>query len=340
MKILLFLHYVMTYLSLVLAKKDTEHSKIIINNITAVETNAEFDSNNLTNGMSCLSSFLSYSLDNAKPISLLISDNDYSSAEYDIVLKSLLESDLSVYLLTGVLDLKYKYSSSPYAIILIDKPGTLEYDKTPELLYLCSDDCLLYIVILTDPYFDEQSFLADATYLVQILFYRKIHNAVIAGSIDKDFVLAKSIDFRSNEPCNPTEPIIIGNLCEEEGSYDEIVNIMFRETELNNCIMKVSYFNNEPYVFLSDGVVSGIEVLILNEISFALNFQLHYVEMYFENVTASNDVILSCLKKDSQFVIGGLNKESAEYVVYTIFYDVSNNLKFYFTINSLYCLIF
>ena len=162
-------YFILLVINTVLAFESTKNN--IFNNITTRSSNMQ----NLENGVNCLLKFLNYASINSRPITLLTTKSitDASTPESDLVLKNIMKSDLPTYLVSGRLDSGIIYSTSLYAIILIEKPSMLEYYKTTELLYLCSRDCILYIVIISKPYLNEESFLEDFSYLINILWKKK-----------------------------------------------------------------------------------------------------------------------------------------------------------------------
>ena len=325
MKILFFFFYFAIF-----HKKVSSNSSISIENFT---NNSLIDKtyedlkieSNITKRVSCLSKFLSYSLKKTLPISFYTAQNKFSSPKNDIIYKSLMDSDLPLYILSGNLNSKAIYTLSDYSIISIENPGALEYDNEPELLYLCADDCSLIVVILTTPYLDEDSFLADVLYLIQILWKRKLHDVIVTGAVGEEFLLAKSMNFRPNETCTPSEPKIMGTACTSEDSYKDLANVMFEKMELRNCTMKISYFVEEPYTSLTNNnEVSGIEIVIITALSEQLNFQMEYDKITLTNEADYYKELLAKLNTGSQIVIGGLSWYPLNYSSYTHAYDVSN----------------
>lgn len=326
MKILKFLFFVLLFYKFNLPYAKFKNLSNSSANIIKSKTSSRFENReNLKNAVFCLKNFFNHTLIKTYPISFYIPNiKDSKILEYNLIIKNLIEPDIPIHLLTGHLDLNMIYSSNLYAIIMIDKPGTLETDTKPELLYLCTENCLLYIVIISKPYFNQESFLADSSYLIQILWKRKLHKVVITGLINDEFWFAKSTEFRSNESCIPAEPKIIGSSCVSSIVYNNMSDLMFRELEFNNCIMKTSYIDYPPYSFLlDDEKVSGFDVFLLDEFSSYFNFQMHYRRMTTNNDTDSRVAILLEIRYGSQFVVGGINWDPQEEVAYLLPYDVS-----------------
>ena len=137
---------------------------------------------------------------------------------------------------------------------------------------------------------------------------KKVHNVAVTGLINEEFWFAKSSKFRSNEFCIPDEPKIIGSSCIEQNSYNELANELFREIEFNNCFIKASYVNSPYAIVLDDGGVGGIAAILLNSISYYLNFTIKY-DIYYNsrntNLTYATSLVL---KNDYQFFLNPVSE--------------------------------
>ena len=302
---------------------------LILSNFVAADSKnyTKFYSEQNKNGISCLSKFLNNSLIKTQQITLLTSKNftRSSNIENDFIINRFMKSDLSIYLVSGNLDYKAVYTASSHAIILIEKPSILEYYKTPELLYLCSGTCSSYIVIFSKPYVNQQSFLADVSFLVKFLWKRRMHNVVVTGLIDDDFLFAKSMKFRPNEYCNPMEPEIIGSSCVTSDGFKNLSSKLFQEIEYNNCIAKISFKKELPFSgYLKDGSLSGVVVSIMNLISTHFNFTIEYSEFLPKNESRIFEGKLFLLETESIFFLSVLCDIRKEYLDCSYPYDVSN----------------
>ena len=237
-----------------------------------------------------------------------------------------MESELALYSVSGNLDSKALYSTSSYAIILIDKPSVLEYYKSTSLLYICSRDCLLYIVILSRPYINQESFLEDVSYMLKILWKRKLSNVVVTGLIGSEFWFTKSSKFRSNELCIPGEPKTVESFCVTENNYEDLAVSLFRVIEFNQCIIKAAFLEVFPYSMrLDDNRYGGVFCLVLNEISYHFDFQVAYDVTLPQTVTDIMDFMISKLTTDCQFYVTGYLDKPPPELNYLMPSDVSKN---------------
>lgn len=268
----------------------------------------------------CIREFLQNFLRRAGETPLFIATEAYMPREMNIILLTMLDGNISTYILSGNLRYNAVYSSSLNAIILADHPRTLMRNTHPNLSLLCSRQCLTYIVVLANRFTDENNFQKNAGKLIQSLWERNIGNVAVMGFVEDSFLFAKSQLFESGTSCRPQEPTILGACAFDGYEVLDISKVLFTNIKANECYLKTLYIPRIPYTLKADlGAVSGVEGEIFNAVSKFVKFDY--------DSQAINSTYLFQDQLDSNgtyFVYGGIPWQPNNNIDFTMPYDVSS----------------
>lgn len=279
----------------------------------------------------CLRKFLENFLHRAEETPLYIATGAEMSHQMNVIFRTMLDGNISVYLLSGNLGYETAYSSSLNAILLAEDPETLLKYTPPNLSLLCSRRCLTFIVILVKKYKNDDEFLEASEKLIQSLWIKKVGNVAITGLVDEEFIFAKSRFFKSGESCRPQNPVILGACAIDGPEMLQISKVMFANIQANKCILKGRYLPRIPYAFLSSGgTVTGVEGEILRAISKFANFNCKSGVIYEDKQSTMVTLLDNLLGQGNitSFVYGGIPWNPEKDIDFTIPYDVSLIEKF------------
>lgn len=277
----------------------------------------------------CLRTFLENFLHRVEETPVFIASGAKMSRAMSVVLHTMLDGRISIYLLSGNLSYNAPYSSNLNAILLAEDPETLLRYSPPNLSLLCSRECLTYIVILVKEFKDDRDFLEVSGHLIQSLWTKRVGNVAIFGLIeDVGFVFAKSQYFQSRQSCRPQRPVILG-ACSIDGPETlQMSRYIFTNIQANKCTLRSRFFTRVPYAYKDrHNIVTGVEGEILRALSKFVNFNYKDRVIFFsKKSTINQQTLLDELLVQGNityFAYGGIRWKPENDIDFTIPYEVS-----------------
>ncbi|XP_076229490.1 uncharacterized protein LOC143175238 [Nomia melanderi] len=202
------------------------------------------------------------------------------------------------------------------AILLMPRANSLENQFY--ILDPCDRGCF-YTVILVTKFEDEETFLADADFLARSMWNRRISILAILAKVGDSTLLASSLSFSADKVCAPSPPVVLDK-CEGEDWKDLVIGPL----PLNNCSLKVAYFEQSPYVFTNNGSdrLDGFEGILIEEI--VSDLQVNREQVYWSDNTSSAEQVRMILYDDTRadLVVGRVLQEHDADIGYSTSYDM------------------
>lgn len=276
------------------------------------------------NASHCLRRVLSISLSRIGRIPFFIATTNLATLKANLILQSLLNGEISIYLLS-----RYprgsNYSSSDRIILFTDNLETLMQNTQPDFTLLCFEQCFTYIVILTREFASAKEFLRDVKNIIKFLWKQKIANVVVVAMVERIFLFSRSQKFTNNVACEPEDPKFVDACNFDEYQNLKLSQILFENMKTNNCLLKVAVLPREPYIVVGNyGKISGVEGEIFNTISpfipFRFKSNIAFKPDYRDLVAIPKNLLSS--NKNIFFIAGGIPSIVNEGIDFTIPYDV------------------
>ncbi|OAD54081.1 hypothetical protein WN48_08415 [Eufriesea mexicana] len=177
-----------------------------------------------------------------------------------------------------------------------------------------------FILILTTAFQDEQQFLEEAGILTESMWNRRLSTVIVLAGVRDSVLAAGSVTFQPGKLCTPSSPVILGRC--EESFWDKLEKI--REPERNDCILKIGYFEESPYVITTNDTerLMGFEGNLIEEMM--KNEQIERESLAWTDNASYADQMQMYLYNDimADLIIGRVLQQSHEDVDYSTSYDM------------------
>ncbi|XP_076242250.1 uncharacterized protein LOC143184121 [Calliopsis andreniformis] len=266
----------------------------------------------------CIESFLIKYISNPSRSVLLVLDDNQGIDDIAQLLIVRVRDRFAFFTHSPDTDFPMQFDIATSAIVLMSNGSSVK--ESFYLLDPCDRGCL-YVTVLLTKFDDEESFLSDADVLARSMWTRRISILVVLARVHDSVLVAGSLEFESNKSCAPTPPVILDK-CDRD-AWRNLERIVV--PKLNDCILTVSYFEQPPYVIMSNEseYMMGFEGTLTEELIKGLQIDRQRVE-WSENTSYVEQVKMVLYDDDNHgadLVIGCILEQSNEDVSYSTSYD-------------------
>ncbi|XP_054015745.1 uncharacterized protein LOC128896394 [Hylaeus anthracinus] len=230
---------------------------------------------------------------------------------------------------THTTDMKFDIpaETASSTIILMSSSNSLE--DSLNIVYPCDRGCL-FVAILTSEFQEEKSFLEDARLLIESMWStRRLAIVVAVARVGNSVLVAGSVTFEPYKPCSPSPPIVLDKCNDRRRDADDRDATLNRLKKLgppalNNCLLKVAYFDQPPYVMSVNGTanLTGFEGSLAEEVTRGMQIEWERVE-WSENTSYSEQVQMLLYDETmADLVIGRILQQSHRDIGYSTTYDM------------------
>ncbi|KAL6446250.1 hypothetical protein ACFW04_001098 [Cataglyphis niger] len=266
--------------------------------------------------ISCAVPFIEEYFEYSDRISLLVSDllDDASALIKPLMTK--LPVSGTVYSLSYVepTDALETYDVSKNIVILSRSAITLEKNYSYFANY-CKRECS-FVIMLTNLFADEESFLIEAGEIVEQMSLHYIFKLAILALIEESVLLVGSIPIRIDELYMFAEPALQGR-CQWQSSSTAIRWQRFEKSSPINASVNAAIYIRFPYAYLIDDKnnlrFGGIEGSMVEEIASNMNLKLNRsVIKWQQNITTNTQMYLRFKNIIDDLIFGGRLWNSSE----------------------------
>ncbi|XP_024886984.1 uncharacterized protein LOC112464300 [Temnothorax curvispinosus] len=224
--------------------------------------------------------------------------------------------------LTNVME---TYDALTNVVILSESGITLEANDS-SFVNDCEHDCN-FIIVLTNLFTDEESFLIEAGTLVQQMSLGSIFKLEILASVGDSVLLASSLPVRINESYTLAEPAFSGR-CEQQAAAIRWQRFTNKTTSLLDAsTVNAAMFNNFPFTFFINDTnhfsFGGVEGSMVEEIARSMKIKLNRETIEtMEKTTIKTEIYLRLYNATHDLVFGGLLWDFSRKVTYTTCYGM------------------
>lgn len=276
----------------------------------------------------CTATFIEEYFDHPEQISFLLLDvlQDVSD-----VIEPLM-NELSVTSVTYALNYvnltneKDAYDALTNVVILLENGIAFKTNDSFFVDY-CEYDCN-FIVVLTNLFADEESFLIEVGTLVQQMSLRSIFKLQILASVGDSVLRASSLPVRNNDSYALAEPALSGR-CEQEAytaiRWQDFTNKI--EPLFGANIVNAAMFDNFPFAFFNNvtnhSSFGGVEGLMVEEIASNLNIKLKRESIEpMREIPMNAEIYLRLHNATDDLMFGGILWNSSRKMTYTTCYGM------------------
>ncbi|KAK1125107.1 hypothetical protein K0M31_006446 [Melipona bicolor] len=266
----------------------------------------------------CVKSFLSKHISNENKTSLVVIDDE---EDINGIIKPLLvslHSNFSFFRHTADLDFGLKFPPNKFAsstIIVVQNASS--FKESYYVVDPCDRECP-FIIILTSSFQDEETFLEQTAVLTESMWLRRISTAVILGRVAETVFAAGSVTFEPDEVCSLSFPVILDECGKEPWSKLEKIE----PPKMDNCVIKVAYFNEEPYVTSENDTdqLWGFEGSLAESV--LRNQKIIWEEVTWDDNNSFAEQVKMILNSDFDLLIGRVLQQSCDDIDYSTTYDM------------------
>ncbi|CAL1674016.1 unnamed protein product [Lasius platythorax] len=261
--------------------------------------------------ISCAVPFIEDYFEYSDQISLLVSDMvDDASALIKPLMNELPVSG-TVYALSNEepIDVIKPYDISENIVILAKSAITLEKNYSYFVDY-CKHECS-FVIMLTNLMADEESFLIEASVIIEQLSLQSMFKLAILASIEESVLFAGSIPIRIDELYALAEPVFLGKCQQKSTTAIRWQHFKTKSSLFNASVVNAAMFYNFPYAyFISDKdhlKFGGVEGSMVEEIAHNMKLQLNRDEIKWQqNTTIDRELYMRLNNATDDLIFGGL----------------------------------
>lgn len=256
----------------------------------------------------CTVTFIEKYFEYPDRISLFLPDAVQNISDFVEPFVSELRTQSSVYTLNaGIIDITETYDSSTDTVILSENAIALERNDSYFMNY-CRRDCDI-VIVLTSPFNDEESFLAEADLLVQQMWSQSIFKLAILASVGDSVLSAGSLPIRIDGLYAPAQPTIMDRCAQEAIAIQR--RSFTNKIKLLDSSIHVAMFENFPYALYTNSTkylkFQGIEGTMVEEIARSMKVELKREVIEWTNKTdINNELYKRLFNATDDLVFGGL----------------------------------
>ncbi|XP_070519819.1 uncharacterized protein [Cardiocondyla obscurior] len=214
-------------------------------------------------------------------------------------------------------------------VVILSESGIILEASNSSFVSNCEYDCH-FIIVLTNPFTDKESFLMEAGLLVQQMSLESIFKLEILASVGDSVLLASSLPVRINGSYALAEPAFSGK-CERQAAaadvqWQRFTNKTNSSYDVNT--INAGMFDNFPFsCFVNDtGDViyfGGVEGSMIEEIARRMEIPLkrEMIE-WTQGLTLKTEMYLRFYNASDDLVFGGILWDYSRKVTYTTCYGM------------------
>ncbi|XP_076678348.1 uncharacterized protein LOC143374252 [Andrena cerasifolii] len=288
--------------------------KFIVESVTRYQNQLE----QFSKAIPCIGNFLRTNIKEPSRSILMVLDGERGVNEIARSLLMSLKDQFAFLAHTTDVNLHVERHDGTSAVMLMWNGKSME--ESFYVLHACSRGCL-YVAVLVSKFEDEESFLADADVLAGSMWLRRISILAVLARVGESVLVAGSVAFQPNKPCSPA-PAIVLDKC-DGAAWKNLTGIS--SLALNDCILKVAYFEQPPYVVTVNGSENllGFEGVLIEELTKGLQVERQEVE-WSKNTSYSEQVRVLLFNDDTMadLVVGRVLQQSYDNIDYSTTYDM------------------
>lgn len=282
--------------------------------------------------LSCLMAYIEDYFDMPDWVSIVLPDDLGDIPDLtELFMSELRRKGKAVYTLNvGNLSVIKTYDGAADPIILAENASVLE-GKDICLANHCKHDCD-FMIVLTMPFDDEESFLAEVDKLTQGLCLRSIFELVILALVGDSAVIAGSPSSRIDGLYTIANATVLGRCVQGDAGVIQWQHEVSRNgtgLPFKENVINVGAFMNLPYTkmqlkYSGNMTFGGIEGRMVEQIARSIDVQLNREIIKWTNKTIIQDELKLRLhdKMSSDLVLGGLLWDNDLNVEYTNSYGL------------------
>ncbi|KAK9309729.1 hypothetical protein QLX08_000721 [Tetragonisca angustula] len=207
-------------------------------------TNEENQREEFLPAIPCVKSFLLKHVSNENKTSLVVIDDEEDINGIIKPLVASLHANFSFFRHAAELDFGLQFPPNKYALsTIIVMQNASSFKDSYYVIDPCDRDCP-FIIVLTSSFQDEETFLEQADVLTGSMWSRRICTAVVLGRVGDTVFAAGSVTFEPDEICSLSSPVLLDECGKRPWSKLEKIE----PPRMDNCVIKVAYFEEDPYV--------------------------------------------------------------------------------------------
>lgn len=263
--------------------------------------------------ISCTTTFIVEYFEDADRISLILPEEPQDSLDLVELLMKQLGTKIAIYTLdSGQVDIMESYEiAADNAVILTESATALKSDNFSFTnSYQLDGD---FVLALTSPFTNEESFLKEANTLVLQMWQRSIFKLAILAPVNDSILFAGGTPIRVDDLYVPAEAAILGR-CEQE-----IVAIRWRyftadktaDRPTDPSVINAAIFDKFPFAYSSESAdslkFSGIEGTMVEELASNMKINLNRrMIQWTSNRSVDDELRMRLYNATDDLVFGGL----------------------------------
>ena len=311
-----------TFVTMVSSQRRTDQS-IISKNFTERQNQCNKALNYL---IPCTVTFIKEYFEYPEQISFLLPDVLQDVSDVAELLMNELHVTSVTYTLNVSLNDMETYDTLTNVVILLENGIAFETNNSSFVNH-CEYNCD-FIVVLTDLFADEESFLIEAGTLVQQMSLRSIFKLQILASVGDSVLRASSLSVRTNDSYALAEPALSGR-CEQKAYIAIRWQNFTNKTEslFSANILNTAMFDNFPFASLKNDTnhlrFGGVEGSMVEEIANNLNIKLNreLIESA-HGIPLNTEIYLRLHNATNDLMFGGILWNSSRKMTYTTCYGM------------------
>lgn len=208
-------------------------------------------------------------------------------------------------------------------VVILSKSGITLETNDSSFVYYCEYGCN-FIIVLTNLFTDEESFLIEAGTLVQQMSLQSIFKLEILASVGDSVLLASSLPVRINESYALAEPAFSGR-CEQQATAIRWQHFANKTKPLLDAsTVNAATFNNFPFAFFTNNTnyFDGVEGSMVEEIARSMGIKLNRETIQLMQETLKIEIYQRLYNATNDLIFGGLLWDFSRKVEYTTCYGV------------------
>ncbi|CAD1470742.1 unnamed protein product [Heterotrigona itama] len=281
-------------------------------------TNEENQREEFLPAIPCVKSFLLEHIGNENKTSLVVIDDEEDINDIIKPLVVSLHANFSFFRHAAQVDFGLQFSPNKHALsTIIVMQNASSFKNSYYVIDPCERDCP-FVIVLTNSFQDEETFLEQAAVLTQSMWLRRIYTVVILGRVGDSVFAAGSVTFEPDEICSLSSPVILDD-CERKG-WSKLEKI--EAPKMDNCAIKVAYFKEAPYVITENNTdeLQGFEGILAESV--LTNQKICREEVMWNNNGSFADQVKMIINNEVDLLIGRVLQQPCDDIDYSTTYDM------------------
>lgn len=272
----------------------------------------------------CTATFIEEYFESPDQISFFLPDmwRDHS-VTIKLLMNKLCIPNVIYTLNVSLINVAETYDALTNVVILSETGIALEANDSSFINY-CEHDCN-FIIVLTNLFTDEESFLTEAGTLVQQMSLRSIFRLEILASVGDSVLHASSLPVWINESFALAEPALLGR-CEQQATgirWQRFANKT--KASLDASTIDAAMFNNFPFTIFDNDTnyFGGVEGAMVEEIARSMQLKLNRQTIeWMHGTSRKTEIQLRLHNRTNDLLFGGLLWDFSQKVAYLTCYGM------------------